>query len=363
MNAKYMAVFAVAIMFAGCTVLLVDAGGADVDADDTASKTVYVLKKGTADVEIKTTESALEGYNNTVAWTISSDKNAPTSILETGTEIATVYYEKKSPAGTYILHFKGVAVGSSSYTITYTVTTNINESDTKPLTQTITYTFQVNVLPDSFTATVSGTATNHEAIKDGLTVTYNDISTNDYYFYAIGLPKGLAMNTEGKIYGTPDVDSSVFTSESTKVYPVTIVATHINSNIAIKNTVEISVIGSPYAFTYLISGDALKVETDVFKIVRGQAFNIYTDVGAGDEDYENIDSVVCIDSDGSQKTFSGVNGFYELGSVVGTGSYTVVMTNGDQEQSVRVIVIEPLADVDASIGFIPGISHWYDSTE
>ena len=47
MNAKYMAVFAAAIMLAGCTVLLVNADDADVDADSTVSKTVYVIKNQT----------------------------------------------------------------------------------------------------------------------------------------------------------------------------------------------------------------------------------------------------------------------------------------------------------------------------
>ena len=73
--------------------------------------------------------------------------------------------------------------------------------------------------------------------------------------------------------------------------------------------------------------------------------------------------MVYVDDKGIQRAITSVNGIYALGSVVGTGSYTVVMTNGDQEQSFRIIVVEPLADVDASIGFAPGVGHWYDSTE
>lgn len=359
MNAKYMAVFAAAIMLAGCTVLLVNADDADVDADSTVSKTVYVLVGETAEVEIKTTESALGNYENTVSWSIPEGDTSPQNI----SDIATVYYTGDSKA-TYTLHFYGVKEGASSYTITYTVETNVTGNDQNDLTQTITYNFQINVLPSSFEATVDGTTTNHQAVEDGLTIDYEGITQSNYYFYAIGLPEGLAMNTDGKIHGTPNVDSSEFSSvDSSKEYTVTIVATHIASNLTITSAVKIIVNGSPYAFSYFVTGDAIMIADGIYKIVRGQEFNIHTEVGAGDSDYESIDSVVYVDDEGTQKPITSENGIYALGSVVGTGSYTVVMTNGDQEQSFRIIVVEPLTDVDASIGFAPGVGHWYDSTE
>lgn len=360
MNAKYMAVFAAAIMLAGCTVLLVNADDADVDADSTVSKTVYVLNGQTAKVEIKTTESALGNYENTVSWSIPKGDSSPQKI----SDIATVYYTDGDSEATYILNFTGVKVGVSSHTITYTVGTNVTGEDQNDLTQTITYNFQINVLPSSFEAIIKGTATNHQAVKDGLTIDYRGITQSNYYFYAIGLPDGLAMNTDGKIHGTPNVDSSEFSSvDSSKEYPVTIVATHIASNLTITDKVNIIVNGSPYAFSYFVTGDAIKVADNIYKIVRGQEFNIHTEIGAGDFDYESIDSVVYVDGNGTQRIIESDDGIYALGSVVGTGSYTVVMTNGDQEQSFRIIVVEPLADVDASIGFAPGVGHWYDSTE
>ena len=362
MNAKYMAVFAAAIMLAGCTVLLVNADGADVDADDTANKTVYVLVGETAEVEIKTTESALGGsYKSQVSWSIPMKSSSTQNI---GDSIANVCYDNGKSVGTYILYFEGVKEGASTYTITYTVTTYVTDDDQNTLSQKITYNFKVNVLPNSFDAEVSGTATNHQAVEKGLTINYNDITQSDYYFYAIGLPEGLAMNTDGRIYGTPNVDSSEFSSvNSSKEYPVTIVATHIASNLTITDIVNIIVNGSPYAFSYFVTGDAIKVADNIYKIVRGQEFNIHTEIGAGDLDYESIDSVVYVDGNGTQSVIKSDDGIYALGSVVGTGSYTVVMTNGDQEQSFRIIVVEPLADVDASIGFAPGVGHWYDSTE
>ena len=105
-------------------------------------------------------------------------------------------------------------------------------------------------------------------------------------------------------------------------------------------------------------------------MIRGQEFNVVTDIGQGDTDHESIDKVIAIGTeDGATKQIEvesdesreGVYIFTD--ETLGTGSYTIQMINGDQQKSFRVIVVEPLADIDASIGFVPGISHWYDSTE
>ena len=191
----------------------------------------------------------------------------------------------------------------------------------------------------------------------------------EYYFYATGLPTGLAMNTDGKIYGTPDIDDGEFITNPTKEYTVTIVATHIASNIAITTNVKLVVAGSPYSFSYVVNG-AVEVIDGVYKVIRGQDFNVVTDIGKGDGDHESLDKVIAIGTNEGKTEQIVVNpdpdreGVYIFtDETLGTGSYTIQMINGDQQKSIRVIVIEPLADVDASIGFIPGISHWYDSTE
>ena len=123
MNAKYMAVFAAAIMLAGCTVLLVNADDADVDADSTVSKTVYVIRGQTVDLKISTTESALGGdYVNNVLWSVSGDKNNPTKMTSGTSTIAEVYVSGSN--GEYVLHFKGETVGSLlNFEITYDVDT------------------------------------------------------------------------------------------------------------------------------------------------------------------------------------------------------------------------------------------------
>ena len=381
MNAKYMAVFAAAIMLAGCTVLLVNADDADVDADSTVSKTVYVIRGQTVDLKISTTESALGGdYVNNVLWSVSGDKNNPTKMTSGTSTIAEVYVSGSN--GEYVLHFKGETVGSLlNFEITYDVDTKVINGDSTVLKQTITYLTDIHVLPSSFTAELEKMessqvhANNHEAVDDGIDITYtfegiDNLNKADYYFYATGLPDGLAMNTDGKIYGTPNIDDSEFKNQSTKEYKVTIVATHVASNIAITQSVILNVAGSPYAFSYEVGESAVMIIDGVYKVIRGQDFNITTYIGKVDDTSESIDKVIAIGvdtDDGLTKQIeveSTSEGKYTLTyETLGTGSYTIQMINGDQQKSFRVIVVEPLADVDASIGFAPGASHWYDSTE
>lgn len=377
MNAKYMAVFAAAIMLVGCTVLLVIADDADVDADSTVKKTVYVIKDQTVDLKISTTESALGNYSNNVEWSVSGDVKNPTDIESRNTKIATVYVSGLD--GTYTLHFEGKTVGSfSNFKITYTVNTKVVNGDNVDLKQTITYYIDIHVLPSTFEAVLEKMgdsqvhANNHEAVNDGIDITYSsddidNFNSGEYYFYATGLPEGLAMNTNGKIYGTPNIDDSEFVNNPTKSYTVTIVATHVASNIAITENVELIVAGSPYSFSYVVNGSAIQITDGVYKVIRGQEFNIATDTGKYDTDHESIDKVIVIGTEsGSTKQIEvtpsepGIYVFTD--ETLGTGSYTIQMINGDQQKSFRVIIVEPLADVDASIGFAPGISHWYDTT-
>ena len=163
------------------------------------------------------------------------------------------------------------------------------------------------------------------------------------------------MNTNGKIYGTPNIDDSLFADSNIETFPVKIIATHKDSNIAISDSLNVDVTGNPYDFYYKVS-NAINVADGVYKVIRGQEFNLYTDIGAGDLDNESIDKVYFINIKGEQTVvepdLAGVYAFDD--ETIGTGSYTVVMINGDVEKSFEVVVVEPLADVVADIGFFPG---------
>ena len=360
-----MAVFAIVIMTVGCAAVLACSDESDVNAaDTTVDKTGYVLKGGTVDLAIKTTETALGGdYFTSVEWKVAGDKNSQTIINNGTADIASVYVTKGTENGSYVLKFTGTNVGSYyDFAIKYTVDTKVDQDDKTSLVQTITYNVDVHVLPATFEATISDSFTNHTAVSNnGVTVTYTAekstsiINSNDYYFYAIGLPSGLSMNTNGKIYGTPNIDDSLFADSNIETFPVKIIATHKDSNIAISDSLNVDVTGNPYDFSYKVS-NAINVADGVYKVIRGQEFNLYTDIGAGDLDNESIDKVYFINIKGEQTVvepdLAGVYAFDD--ETIGTGSYTVVMINGDVEKSFEVVVVEPLADVVADIGFFPG---------
>ena len=374
MNAKYMAVFAAAIMLAGCTVLLVNADDVDVDADDSATKVVYVLNGGKAELNIKTTETAVGGYGNSVHWSITDSSDQPEDITDSAGKILASVYVSGSD-GSYTLHFKGKNVGETIHTITYTVETNVHGSltDSETLKQTITYTINLYVLPNTFTADIDKSVqfNNHEPViinnTNGVDVKYDGITvgdSGDYYIYATGLPKGLALNTDGRIYGTPNVDETEFTNGNSKIYTVTFVATHKASNISIFKTMNITLNKNSDAFTYETTASAIKVTENVFKIVRNQTFTVKTMVGnspaaidavylsaANAENAVNFDKVL----------IEGNNGEYSITyGTLGTGSYTVVMVNGTEMKSFQLIIVELLEDVEASIGYLPGFT--YDSS-
>ena len=375
MNAKYMAVFAVAIMLVGCAVVLTNADAADVSAaDETAEKTVYVKVGGTATLNIETTESALGGdYFNTVTWVMGStdivtNKGPIYDTNSTGTEIATV--EVDGADGSYYLTFTGENAGTNeNVSITYSVETNVqgqDVDDSNDLVQKIQYTIKLYVIPASFNADINKTTfNNRESVgNDGVEVTYSGItlgSDGDYYIYALGLPKGLALNTDGKIYGTPDVDDRDFGDNLTKTYDVTFVATHKASNISISKTVDITLQRNSDDFTYEVTTGGIMVSDGVYKIVRGQEFSVTTMIG---EDSTNVTEVyLSSDNTGEKKVVTGSDGVYDVGdgnAINGTGSYTVVMINGTEELSFQLIVIEPLSDVVADIGYLPGFT--YNST-
>ena len=377
MNAKYMAVFAAIMMFAGCAVVLVGTDASDMDAaTNTATKDVYVVDGKEATLKINTTETALGSYANTVSWTYNSNEIATaspgTNIADAdGENIATVV--KTGENGSYAFTFTGVTEGTVEATFVYSVTTDINDAkdDVQDLVQTIEYTINLTVLPASFTAEYDSSVTfnNRDAVTNavGITCTVTDssatLSTNDYFFYAVGLPEGLAMGDDGKIYGTPNVDETEFEDDEDKnadtlTKKVTIVATHQTSNLAINGTLTLVVNKNSDVFTFEVSGDNTKVTEKLYKLIRGDnsSITITTKVGGVAMD---ITSVTMIYDDGktvSQAEVEGDSGVYtfKAGNTTGTGVYTIHMVNGSEEQTIRLVVVEPLADVVADIGFTPG---------
>ena len=386
MNAKHLALFAVAIMLAGCAVALMPQD--PVDADGAENKTVYVVNGQTAELNLKLTLNALNSYNNTISWTYESggsyvdvptaaDKSTPNPPAN-GTSFSfwmdTYKGETSAESAVptdYVLNVTGKAVTTTSETIKLrmTISSKVDDDKGQPLVQTIDYNITVNVLPSGFEVSGVNPVNNKEAIgTDGyITPEYNGLKTDDYHFYAIGLPSGVAMDAFGKLSGTPNVtdwasggNASYYESSKTITYKVTVVATHMNSNISITSTFDFSVKDVSNVFSVQIEGDNVveSVNTGVFKSIGDNELTIKI---GGFEPSKSYD-VYAIKYDVStnayvQEKIGTIDSIGGIGYTPdGTGKITIVAMIGSEQATADLYVVEPIEDIQTGIGFVPGHS-------
>ncbi len=386
MNAKHLALFAAAIMLAGCVVALMPQD--PVDADGAENKTVYVVKEKTAELNLKQTLNALNSYYNTIGWTylstegsykdvpIADDGSTPeTPVDGTNIEFWMDRYNTSTDAGDtvptdYVLNVKGNKVTEVPETIKLRMTISSKVgSESELLVQTIDYNITVNVLPSGFEVSGVNPVNNKEAIgTDGyITPEYNGLKTDDYHFYAIGLPSGVAMDAFGKLSGTPNVtdwasggNASYYESSKTITYKVTVVATHMNSNISITSTFDFSVKDVSNVFSVQIEGDNVveSVNTGVFKSIGDNELTIKI---GGFEPSKSYD-VYAIKYDVStnayvQEKIGTIDSIGGIGYTPdGTGKITIVAMIGSEQATADLYVVEPIEDIQTGIGFVPGHS-------
>ena len=390
MNAKHLALFAAAIMLAGCVVALMPQD--PVDADGAENKTVYVVNGQTSELNLKLTLNALNSYNNTISWTYEStgglyvdvptDEPTPDS-SPNGASFSFWMdaYDGTTKAGNavptdYVLNVKGNAVTTTSETIKLrmTISSKVDDDQGQPLVQTIDYNIDVNVLPSGFTVTGVGTVNNKVAIgTDGyVSPTYDVVNSDDYLFYAIGLPSGVAMDSTGKLSGTPNVtnwatDGNATYVDETKIitYDVIVVATHKASNISIASTFDFSVKDVSNVFSVLIEGDNVveSVSSGVYKSIGNKELTIKID---GFESGKSYDIYAIQDSgSGAIQTKIGIISTDEGIKYTpnGTGEITIVAVIGSEQATADLYVVEPIEDIQTGIGFVPGHSATVSVTE
>lgn len=397
MNAKHLALFAAAIMLAGCVVALMPQD--PVDADGAENKTVYVVKEKTAELNLKQTLNALNSYYNTIGWTylstegsykdvpIADDGSTPeTPVDGTNIEFWMDRYITLTDAGVtvptdYVLNVKGNEVTEVPETIKLRMTISSKVgSESEPLVQTIDYNITVNVLPSGFEVSGVNPVNNKEAIgTDGyVSPTYDvdpgdySIKSKDYLFYAIGLPSGVAMDSTGKLSGTPNVTSwktagnAIYYNDSkTITYEVTVVATHKASNISIASTFYFSVKDVSNVFSVLIEGDNVvnSVSSGVYKSIGNKELTIKID---GFESGKSYDIYAIQDSgSGAIQTKIGTIST-DVGikyTPYGTGEITIVAVIGSEQATADLYVVEPIEDIQTGIGFVPGHSATVSVTE
>ena len=385
MNAKYMAVFAAVIMFAGCASVLAYADDAEVDA--ASEKTVYVLEGETAQVKIKQTLNALNSYTNSIAWTYESGTPMPTSDPGTPNGTAVTFWmdydTEEIEEGTgvptdFILNVTGNSVTTSAEKINLKMTISSKvDGQTEALEQTLEYTINVNVLPGEFSVGGVTAVDNMEKVggKSGYITpgyTYGDSNTelSGYVYYAIGLPNGVAMDSEGKISGTPNItdwqnppsNAKYDGDAKTMTYTVTVVATHVDSNLAMTKTFDFVVNQVSDEFTLILEGDNVESAGEgVYMALEGSTVTIKVETQEADKVYE-VYSIKEIVQDSNKKIVQDSIGtiYADKGSISytlnGTGKIAIVAMCGSAQDVVYLFVIDPVEDIETGIGFVPGSS-------
>ena len=366
MNMKATAIMTSLVMVLAATAVVLAYESDAVDPNETVPKgDVYVAVGGTATVEFVVTEPDDGYYTNEVTWTAGGTEifggtaTPGTTNAKIG-NIATVTIEADGEVeGKYVATITaGSTAGDvSSYSMTYTVSTFINETSNGSVEQAIAYTMNVHVIAYPLPGSLS-----LEGLKYGVYVEPSPISsglnTTDFVYYAIGLPKGMQMTPDGDISGTP-----VSEDESNQgTYDVTVVATHVASNQTFFKTYEdvtVSAADSD-AFTYSVTGADTVVDSDSDDddgryIVRQSSTSPVTLTTQIGRINANIDHVYVVNATGSQteaNKVEGQTGRYTI-PVDGSGSYRVVMVNGDLVKSFELVVVAISYDVETGIGFSP----------
>ena len=303
------------------------------DGDSKADETLYVASSG------------FQGTKNGSAFAISMDP-------------------VKDQTGVYTISVEGVTASSDiSYTLKPTITVQTDGGE-KTFSDFAEYTGVVNVIEtnngqmdisiNNKTAQVGKYYKGEIAFGEGSTMV-----VGDYDWYAVGLPKGLIMASNGQISGIPENGA-----EKKDPYTITIFATDKGGNMYYATISELTVKPKQTAVeengfgyyvnksiednktTYLFSKE--EVATDGIKLfLTDKLGNVISD---NLSDYtvkviEDSGSSVGIDND-----LQPAGGSYTLPSS-GSGAYTVIITNDNTKNTAAftVYIIGEAADITASI--------------
>ena len=356
------------IMAVVLTVVMAVAAVAIVASDDSEAAEpkgeVYVAVGNTVTVDFVMTEPDESYYDNTVTWETSDNTQVngteAKKIGSNGEVVASGEYftvqisEKNDSPGTHTATFTGVSVGAvTGLPLNYECVTGINNSEgVNTVTQTKEFTINVTVLanplPDATNNKVTITGTVGEVLTSSDIVNWSAPS-NDYVYYAIGLPAGVQMTPSGTISGTP--------SEKVTKGDLIIVATHKDSNLSFKMTYKEAVNVTEVldsTITYQLTGDNAPGNKGTYVVVEGT--NPYVLTTYVNNKPCELDYVYIINNDGTQTTANGNdNGVYDFSSyIAGTGSYKVVLIQGDVIAPFELVVVDQNEYIHTGIGFTPG---------
>lgn len=339
MKSKMIAVVMAVLMVATATAVV---ASGNTDADD-LTRDVYVGVGGSVDVVFNIVEPDSSYYSNSVEWNDTAVNTKATVV-----DNANYMIEIVGSNGTYTATVTGKAAAAQTVqTLTYEITSTIGGSpNAGSAVQTLVYTLNIIVgspLKTDFTLT----GTEGTAISADMTVT-TETSDFQFAYYAVDLPKGVQMNPQGTISGTPlEYGTGQFT----------VIATHKASNMTSTYTYSYNIAAATPtddSFTFTVGGNTAK-DGDKFIVASNDTIEVVTTVGGSAANITSFD-LINVDDEDDRTPVTGSNGTYTIKSTEtsGTGSYIVVMTNGDVTHSFELVVVANPYDLDTGIGFNPG---------
>lgn len=340
MKSKMIAVVMAVLMVATATAVV---ASGNTDADD-LTRDVYVGVGGSVDVVFNIVEPDSNYYTNTVEW---NDKAVKTKAIVVDNDNYKI--EIVGSNGTYTATVTGKAATEQKVqTLTYEITSIITgNTSAGNAVQTLVYTLNITVVGSPLMTDFTLTGTEGTAISASTTVT-TETSDFQYAYYAVGLPKGVQMNPQGTISGTPLED---------RTGTFTVIATHKDSNITSTATYSYNIAAATTtddSFTFTVGGNNAN-DGDKFIVASNGTIKVVTTIGSS---AANIDSfeLINVDDEGDRTPVDGDMGVYTIGSTMtsGTGSYIVLMTNGDVTHSFELVVVANPYAISTGIGFTPG---------
>lgn len=289
--------------------------------------------------------------SHTISWSYFGSNDYETMALDTAYTLDgcqfTLSKKTDGTVGEYILTLKAASDDQKTVALRIRCTITINIDDktggdreyvTDPLFIIVNASLNNgNALPSELSYQISGTIypTGGVTIKEGEPVSMNPIlsgtdkSADEFIWYAMDLPKGLAMTSSGVITGVP-VEHNYTPTES-KVY---VEDWYGNGKTF---TVNIIVMEADLSINYYLSSDAVTSETDVSKLIHEPSQymtqrdktvtlavaiqDVKVSVVSLNGEFERIDL------DSTMVNIDGINYYCYTLPTAGTGMYRVIISD------------------------------------
>lgn len=377
MNNKVMAAFAAIVMaIVGFTVVVAD------DASANNLGTIKATVGQTESITIAINEGNYTQYDYHLVWTVDVGEDKDNIVGEyttykiDGNDLTPNVYGgtsfdatsctigvKKAPevsgdtrVGYYNIEIDGKTPTTTSveFTLNASITVKIGD-ETKVIEDFATYSGSIDVYAAgaAFTVTVDGPAAVGVYFEKAVSAGYDN---SNYYWYAVGLPEGLTMGSNGTISGIPTVayesgkTFSVFaTDKAGNVFHCDSVTLTVNSKVDVGISYELEgdeLEGDEYkadARSYIVYvGKEIKLNvfetgSDPHKMLEGATVSIInTSTNVSDGNYSGYQPV------------SGNDGVFTF-TPSGSGAFLVKINNGSDSVSFMLYVIAEAVEIKPEI--------------